>query len=344
MQHQLFETSFLKGGNAEWMDPDDPKFPVNKLPLSCLYRLNGGWGHMDFLHIPGDGYDIFNNKYHLTRRIISFTRIGQESFELSIIIKANGAIELAHGMSAELKSMQCQLSYAPYTECKASFSQRLVGESLDFYFSLDYLLAYSELYPEVLEPLLEAFHQKKHYSTANFFPFMNKRVADLVLKVRSIVHQRDARPAAHFKALDYYVSRILEEVLLMMTRLKWPHLSLPQKKLLTDMDGNLLHYFGQLDPSIEDFCRRIKLPSHYLREVIRERFNMSPKSYLFEQRLKYARKLLADPTLSLTIITQMLHYTSIQGFFHAFKHLYGITPTDYRVDRVKRNRCNSRFL
>jgi AraC-like DNA-binding protein len=57
---------------------------------------------------------------------------------------------------------------------------------------------------------------------------------------------------------------------------------------------------------------------------------MSPHHYHLLQKMNMAKKLLAYSDLSVTDITEQLHFGSVHYFSRCFKHNSGFTPTDFR--------------
>ena len=74
------------------------------------------------------------------------------------------------------------------------------------------------------------------------------------------------------------------------------------------------------------FCYNYSYLSDLFHKVTKE----SLKSYYQNRRLKVAKKLFQDNSLSISQIAELLHYSSIYTFSRAFKEKYGKAPIHYR--------------
>ena len=61
---------------------------------------------------------------------------------------------------------------------------------------------------------------------------------------------------------------------------------------------------------------------------------MSPINYLISRRIEESRFLLRETDHTLTLISQMLGFSSLSYFSQCFRRVEGISPMEYR----KRNR------
>lgn len=67
----------------------------------------------------------------------------------------------------------------------------------------------------------------------------------------------------------------------------------------------------------------------YFRRIFAHSFSVSPKEYIVQRRLNYARQLLALGEFEVCQIAELCGYSEPCHFSRAFKKKYGISPKDY---------------
>jgi len=70
---------------------------------------------------------------------------------------------------------------------------------------------------------------------------------------------------------------------------------------------------------------------------------MTPTDYLREQRMRAARRLLDETTLSITAIAAEVGFSSAANFTTAFRGHMGHTPSDYRRLNKQKKTTRSAF-
>ena len=68
----------------------------------------------------------------------------------------------------------------------------------------------------------------------------------------------------------------------------------------------------------------------YLSKIFFKYTEITPSKYLRNYRLNIARQLLRNPDLSIADISQLTGYLDPFHFSKTFKHVYGISPSEYR--------------
>ena len=82
--------------------------------------------------------------------------------------------------------------------------------------------------------------------------------------------------------------------------------------------------------TIEVLCRLFSVSSTFLKESFRRTYGTPIHSFLIQQRLQCARKLIRTTGMPIQKIAQSVGYESASQFNAAFKHHFGITPGQYR--------------
>ncbi|MFB3818876.1 MAG: response regulator [Candidatus Methylomirabilales bacterium] len=85
------------------------------------------------------------------------------------------------------------------------------------------------------------------------------------------------------------------------------------------------------DQTSESLSGVASLSERHLRRRFQETYGKTPRRYATEARLARAAELLRGSTLGVDQIAQAVGYRSLAAFDKSFKHVYGITPSAFRV-------------
>lgn len=96
----------------------------------------------------------------------------------------------------------------------------------------------------------------------------------------------------------------------------------------------ILDYIDENSSGEIDFAA-LAARNHYsydrFRHLFREHFGISPHSYLTNQRIEHAKRLLKNSAFSLTDIAYDCGFNNSSQFSNVFKKYMGITPGEYRA-------------
>jgi AraC family transcriptional regulator len=81
---------------------------------------------------------------------------------------------------------------------------------------------------------------------------------------------------------------------------------------------------------IRALARFVYLSSHSFSRAFKQSFRMPPRRYFLQQRIERSKALLARSEWSITEIAIVLGFSQTSSFSAAFRHLTGLTPTEYR--------------
>lgn len=91
------------------------------------------------------------------------------------------------------------------------------------------------------------------------------------------------------------------------------------------------------DLTLDHLAELAHLNKYYLSHSFRKEFGTSPISYLISRRLDESRFLLRKTDYSLSLIAEILGFSSLSYFSQCFRREEGISPTEYR----RQNRKNT---
>ena len=89
------------------------------------------------------------------------------------------------------------------------------------------------------------------------------------------------------------------------------------------------------DLSLDHLARLAHLNKYYLSHSFRREFGTSPINYLISRRVEESRFLLRKTDYSLSLIAEILGFSSLSYFSQSFHRVEGISPTEYRKQNRK---------
>ena len=91
------------------------------------------------------------------------------------------------------------------------------------------------------------------------------------------------------------------------------------------MDHNL-----NTDITIEEIAHNLHIDPSHLTRVLKSSIGISPKQYMMQQKLAYAKNLLLNTSASVSEVALSVGYSDQLYFSRIFKKREGMTPTEYR--------------
>ena len=86
--------------------------------------------------------------------------------------------------------------------------------------------------------------------------------------------------------------------------------------------------YKDIDP--EELAMKLGISYSWFRKVFKEYTGYAPAKYFQELKLRKAKQLLIESSMSVKEICYELNYTSTEHFFSVFKKRTNFTPTEYR--------------
>lgn len=85
--------------------------------------------------------------------------------------------------------------------------------------------------------------------------------------------------------------------------------------------------------NVEKLCKKALMSKTVFFRVFRETFGISPVEYITRERIKLARQLLTDPSLSITEVCYQSGFNNVNYFTRLFKRMEGVPPSVFRQSR-----------
>ena len=84
---------------------------------------------------------------------------------------------------------------------------------------------------------------------------------------------------------------------------------------------------------IDMLCRKACMSKSGFFRLFKETFGLSPTEFIIRERISLAKRLLVDPSVSVTEVCFRAGFNNLHYFSRLFKTLEGMTPTAYRQQR-----------
>ena len=84
--------------------------------------------------------------------------------------------------------------------------------------------------------------------------------------------------------------------------------------------------------TLSDISQRLHCSTVTLTENFRREFDMTIMQYVQEERMKLARELLSNTSLSITDIADRCGFPDVEYFSRCFKKKEGVSPSEWRKD------------
>lgn len=82
---------------------------------------------------------------------------------------------------------------------------------------------------------------------------------------------------------------------------------------------------------IEDIAREVHLSPSYFAIYFKNKTNVNLRDYLLTEKMEYARRVLTNPSASISDVAYEVGYGDYRSFSRAFKNVHGITPSDFQA-------------
>lgn len=82
--------------------------------------------------------------------------------------------------------------------------------------------------------------------------------------------------------------------------------------------------------SLDQLAQLAHLNKYYLAHSFRREFGVSPINYLMSRRIEESRFLLRETDHPLSLIAQILGFSSLSYFSQCFRRMEGVSPLEYR--------------
>ena len=82
--------------------------------------------------------------------------------------------------------------------------------------------------------------------------------------------------------------------------------------------------------SIKEIAEELSYSEYYLSHIFKEKMNITIKDYLLQKKMITAVELLQNSNMTVTEISEQLHFSSLHSFGIAFKRYTGMSASEFR--------------
>jgi len=86
---------------------------------------------------------------------------------------------------------------------------------------------------------------------------------------------------------------------------------------------------------IEREMRELGVSASQLARIFRSEYGMTPFEYLRQVRIEHAKEMLEEPSKAIIDVAFEVEYESLPAFYRFFKKHTGVTPREYRLQRIE---------
>jgi AraC family transcriptional regulator len=94
-----------------------------------------------------------------------------------------------------------------------------------------------------------------------------------------------------------------------------------------------MHAYLDHELSLTALAAVAQMSPYYFSRLFKQSTGLSPHQYILQQRVEWAKRLLADARLSIAAVAQRVGFASQAHLTTAFRQRVGVTPRQYRHQR-----------
>lgn len=174
-------------------------------------------------------------------------------------------------------------------------------------------------------------------STLTSRPFWLWRSADAMSQLLlAIMEEARADQAYNVEIISAQIYVLLMNMLREVTAATRQRPSLPADSMTTAEDNQILRQALEYidlylldDFSISDLAKHLGYSTSYFSTLFKKELRIPPRQYILLKKIDYAKKLIRQNQKSISAISDMLHFCSVQAFTNTFKKYCGISPKQY---------------
>ncbi len=87
--------------------------------------------------------------------------------------------------------------------------------------------------------------------------------------------------------------------------------------------------------TIKEIAEKLSYSEYYLSHIFKEKMNITIKDYLLQKKMATAAELLQKSNMTITEISEQLHFASLHSFGIAFKRYTGMSASEFRANKKK---------
>lgn len=324
----MFIRSKIKeSGNTIFLiDFDDvPSNDKNVVQENKTHEL-GVYGNVISNKIYTNGLCILEANFQLYKKITDLFTVEGEHIHLSFIVKGQSEITLI-GDIFTLDRGLVRVSFQDYTKLEVEMQADESIRYIAVFMSKTYFLKLfetelwfqnSKIFQDVLE--------NRYFNLQEITSYISPQVLNLLYQIFDS-EQLAVNRAYHIYFIEMKLREILFFLNLQLQESSLANLTIESKTLsaLQKARGLITANFTN-PPSIKQLSRDVSLNEQQLKQGFKQLYGETIYSYVLQLRMNEASRLVSNPNLSISTISEMLGYKTSSHFIVAFKKKFGYTP------------------
>lgn len=318
------------------LDLNENSSEVDALRQEQIMIEMGDYGEVVVSRIIAPGMCILETKFSLEKKVTDHFNVKGEHIQIHLAfegncqvkgIVVNGVLQIDNGFG--------RVSFQKQTNLQAVMSPVEDVRFLSIFMTRDYYLG---LLKNETWTQGDVFYQdimSRRYLKLNHGAFVIKHQT---LALIAQIFDKD-HPGAHYPHRMTFVDMKLKEMFFLFhMQYRYENAALHNfdtetlsalqkaKAILTANAYNAL--------TIKELSRHVSLNEQKLKQGFKALFNTTIHGYVFDIRMKEARRLVLNPNYSINQISEELGYKSTSHFISAFKKFYGQTPKQSAMHKM----------
>ena len=129
---------------------------------------------------------------------------------------------------------------------------------------------------------------------------------------------------------ELIVKRNLYDIILKIRReSRKEYVSGSKRQLIQPAVDHIQRHFTDRNLTVEGLARLCNMSENYFRRIFGQEFGLSPKEYIIERKIRYAKALLSNEQFSVSEIAELCGYFEPCHFSREFSRRVGIPPSEY---------------
>jgi len=309
------------------------QFERYKIMGASSMSASGDYGNMLFQNFKGEGFDIWYSNY-LIKKTSTFEGTANDPLLEMHIPFFNYFKAWWEGLdNSDLINHQFEISYAPYSNTRASFIGGKEYHTFDIHFGKAFLYEYAKHCRLMAELVNKA--DKKVTHPVNMLDRVQLISFDMVRIINAILSYRFHEGLAQ----GYFTSLVKEFLTLLTIQVAGltdkPQFSNLEKQKALDVYKIITRDFEEYH-NVDQLAKMVGLKEARLQEVFKFLFHKTVWKFSQDARLDYAQEELQRSYIPLKDISFRVGYEDIGNFSNAFYRRFKYQPGEINKRR-KRN-------
>lgn len=299
-----------------------------RMSVSELHCLTSDFGDLSFQAYRGNGFDIWYSNYFIKKPVVLIGSADVPVLEFQLPFQDNFHSIWDGFGETQLKEKQCQVSYVPFVNNKATFDARHYS-NLDIHWHLSFLEPFAGSFP-LLDQFINKVIKKEPANLSDTGHYISSSMERLLQQMVLCPHRGITADRFYESAATLILIELLERLSDIELQQGLPGVNdieiteRVKKTILAKMEVNY---------TIPELAKKAETNVYNLKMAFRRVYGMTVFKYSQRLRIEKAKQLLLETNDIIQTIAEMVGYTEGNNFSDTFKRVVGCTPGYFRKHR-----------